>query len=195
MVSDLRTTSSIEARLVRLEARLDIQELAARYARAVDSRDIDGLVGLFTRDVNCGALGRGRAALSTSFAERLSNFYRSVHQLCGHAIDFESDDKAVGTVYCRAEHEVGDRWIIEALCYFDTYARDEEGWRFARRKVRAWYATDWQQKPGDGGFRAWPGDAIADLPQAFQTWSDFWNAAAPGRESELSRAPTRDPST
>jgi len=176
--------------LARLEARLDIQELAARYARAVDGRDLDGLVGLFTSDVNCGPLGRGRAALRSFFDQHLSRFYRSIHQLAGHAIDFETDEKALGTVYCRAEHEVGDRWIVETICYFDSYAREQDGWRFARRKVKVWYATDWEQKPGNGGFRTWPDDAAADLPQAFPTWSEFWNAAAPGCDSELSRAPT-----
>ena len=173
---------AFEARLGRIEARLAIQDLTARYARAVDSRDLDGLVGLFIADVNCGALGHGRETLKAFFAKGLTRFYRSIHQLCGQVIDLVDENTARGTVYCRAEHEIGNQWIVEALCYFDTYARRDGQWLFARRQVKLWYATDWTVRPGDPVLANWPGRNEADgmvarLPGETPTWGLFWATA------------------
>ena len=56
-------TQSTEERLDRLESTLAIQQLPARYALAVDSRDVDTWISLFIEDVDCGRYGRGREAL------------------------------------------------------------------------------------------------------------------------------------
>ena len=55
--------SDVEVRLERLEAYEQIRQLVARYALAVDSRDIATLVGLFVEDVEVGR-ERGREALA-----------------------------------------------------------------------------------------------------------------------------------
>lgn len=185
--------AALEHRLGRIEARLAIQDLAARYARAADGRDLDGLTGLFIEDVNCGSLGQGRDVLKAFFAKGLTRFYRSVHQLCGQVIDLVDENTALGTVYCRAEHEIGDRWIVEALCYFDTYARREGKWLFARRQVKLWYATDWTARPGDPVLANWPGRDEADgmvarLPADLPTWGPFW-ATVGADVSTLTRHP------
>jgi len=46
--------SDLVRRIERSEARQAIAELPARYAIAVDSRDIDSWVNLFVEDVDCG---------------------------------------------------------------------------------------------------------------------------------------------
>ena len=51
----------------RLLAHEEIRQLAARYALAIDSRDLDSLVGLFVDDVRVGRDERGREALRASF--------------------------------------------------------------------------------------------------------------------------------
>ena len=43
-----------DARLDRLESLAEIRQLPYRYALAVDSRDMDALVGLFVPDVRVG---------------------------------------------------------------------------------------------------------------------------------------------
>ena len=85
-------------RIERIEARQAIGELPCRYARAIDSRDIDGWLNLFIEDVDCGRRGKGREALRTYIEPSLRGFYRSIHQVCGHVVDFVDDDRATGTV-------------------------------------------------------------------------------------------------
>ena len=55
--------ADLARRVDRVESQLAIQQLAARYALAVDSRDLDTWVDLFVEDVDCGSYGKGREAL------------------------------------------------------------------------------------------------------------------------------------
>jgi len=104
----------LELRLERVEAQLAIQQLPARYAVAVDSRNLDDLVALFAVDVDCGRWGQGRDALKRYYASQhvLTGFYRSVHLICGQTVDLVDADHASGTVYCRAGHEAAVRGQI-----------------------------------------------------------------------------------
>jgi hypothetical protein len=47
-------------RLDRLESLDEIRQLVARYALALEMRDLDALCGLFPEDVRVGRDGRGR---------------------------------------------------------------------------------------------------------------------------------------
>ncbi len=171
---------TLAQRIDRIEANLAIQQLAIRYAIAVDSRDIDTWISLFVENVNCGRFGRGREALRTSITAPLTRFYRSMHQICGHRIDLTGPDHATGQVYCRAEHEDGDKWIIAAICYFDEYARENGQWFFVRRRERHWYLSDVLERPSPP-FDRWEGHEMPPhLPAAFPTWSQFWQEAPPG---------------
>ena len=53
--------------LDRLLAYEEIRQLAARYALALDSRNLDDLVALFVDDVQVGRETFGRAALRAEF--------------------------------------------------------------------------------------------------------------------------------
>jgi hypothetical protein len=103
-------------------------------------------------------------------------FHRSVHQICGHRVEFAADepDRATGSVYCRAEHEVGDRWIVMAIRYLDDYARVGGEWYFSRRREQHWYAADVTERPQAVGFRGWELSGEPALPEAFPTWKAFW---------------------
>lgn len=176
MMTDI---TELARRLERTEARQAIAELPCRYAIAVDSRDIDSWVNLFVEDVDCGRRGKGREALRSFIEPSVRTFYRSIHQICGHVVDFIDDDTATGTVYCRAEHEDGDNWVVMAICYFDTYERRDGTWYFVRRKEQHWYAADMLERPSGPNFSNWPGqDTPAPrLPEAFPAWKGFWEAA------------------
>jgi hypothetical protein len=168
---------ALAARLDRVESRLEIGSLPMRYAVAVDGRDLDAWVGLFVPDVRVGPDMAGRDALRAQIEPLLRSFRRSVHQICGHLVDLDPADaeRATGLTYCRAEHEVDDRWIVMAICYFDTYRRVDGSWLFERRKERHWYAADIAEHPQSVGFDSWHGGVPA-LPSAFETWDDFWRA-------------------
>jgi hypothetical protein len=188
--------TSVEQRLERVEAQLAIQQLPIRYAISVDSRDLDALVALFVEDVDCGRRGRGRAALKDYYASDpvLKGFYRSVHQICGHAIDLVDADNATGKVYCRAEHEDSGHWVVMAICYFDTYQRRDGAWQFVRREEQHWYSSDWLERPGTPQFQNWPGKYTSEryqprLPHAFPTWAPFWSGVDAERLAKLTGKP------
>jgi len=178
-------------RIERIESQLAIQQLPIRYALAVDARDLDAWVELFVDDVSCGRHGRGREVLRRLIDPQVRTFYRSIHQICGHAIDLIDSDRASGRVYCRAEHEARGKWIVMAICYFDEYERRSGRWYFARRRERHWYSSDVLERPGQPRFQnwdAWP-DAQPELPHAFATWTPFWSEGDAGLPGQLSGIP------
>jgi 3-phenylpropionate/cinnamic acid dioxygenase small subunit len=183
LVSDLDLAERVE----RIEAHLAIQQLAIRYAMAVDARDMDAWVGCFRPDVDMGRHGTGREALRRYLDPMVRRFYRSVHQICGHRIELTAKDTATGAVYCRAEHEVGDDWIVMAICYFDEYARVNGEWFFSRRRERHWYAADVTAAPQSKGFAGWAGSGTPALPGEFGSWASFWDGDP--RAATLSTAP------
>jgi hypothetical protein len=189
--------NDLAQRVEQVEAQLAIQQLPARYAVAVDSRNLDDLVELFAADVNCGRWGTGREALKAYYASQnvLAGFYRSVHLICGQTIDLIDADHAKGTVYCRAGHEDKDHWVEMAICYFDSYVRSEGRWCFERREEKHWYSTDWQERPhGRPRFQNWPGKYDgpkyqAKLPQAWPSWQRYWAAVGDEARDAVTRSP------
>lgn len=174
----------------RIEARQAIGELPARYAIAVDSRDIDAWIHLFVEDVDCGRRGRGRDALRSFIEPNLRTFYRSIHQICGHVVDFIDDDNATGTVYCRAEHEDGDQWVVMTIIYFDRYVRRDGRWFFERRREKHWYSADVLDRPHPP-FQLWSNfpDQLPHLPGDFPTWAKFWDGSEPEALAAITRQP------
>jgi hypothetical protein len=168
-------------RLERVESQLAIQQLPIRYALAVDGRDVDSWVQLFVPDVRVTKSTSGREALKQQIDGMLRTFRRSVHQICGHRVIFDDSDPdhATGAVYCRAEHEVEDRWIVMAICYWDDYRRPTGEWLFSRRREQHWYAADINEHPQAVGFDSWDAGQPS-LPASFPTWEAFWKASAAG---------------
>ncbi len=193
-----RAQGQLAGRIERVEAHLAIQQLAIRYAMAVDARDLDAWVGCFRPDVDMGRHGTGREALRRYIDPMVRRFYRSVHQICGHRIELPGPedqdratgpvDRATGAVYCRAEHEAGDEWIVMAICYFDEYARVDGEWFFSRRRERHWYAADVTHTPQSAGFAGWAGSSQPELPAEFPSWAPFWDGDT--RPTVLTKAPT-----
>src|SRR5512142_71150 len=94
----------------RLFAYEEIRQLAARYALATDSRDLDMLVGLFIDDVQVGRDQFGRAALRASFDASLRGIGISILNVGTHVIELSDADHATGWVYCKGEIQDGERW-------------------------------------------------------------------------------------
>lgn len=168
--------SALSQRMQRIEDTLEIQQLAVRYAMAVDDRDVDAWLELFVPDVNVGRRGVGRESLREFIVPQLRNFYRSIHQIVGHRIDLHSDERATGAVYCRAEHEVGDRWIVIPIRYDDEYQKIDGKWYFRQRKDKHWYEADLVERPQHVAFNGWP-DAPSRprLPEPSRNWTTFWD--------------------
>lgn len=168
-------SETLAGRLERVESQLAIQQLPVRYAIAVDERDLDAWVGCFRPDVDMGRHGSGRAVLRAHIEPLVRGFYRSVHQICGHRVEFTGPDTATGVVYCRAEHEAGERWIVMAIRYLDDYARVGGEWYFSRRREQHWYAADVTERPQAAAFEGWEGAGSPPLPHDFPHWARFWD--------------------
>jgi hypothetical protein len=183
-VTAIETHRSLPERLAAVEARQLIGQLPVRYALAVDQRDLDTWVSTFVPDLNMGRHGTGREVLREWIAPQVAGFYRSVHLICGHRIDLGPAgpdgelETATGQVYCRAEHEVGDKWIVMAIRYDDTYRKVGDEWLFERRKERHWYKADVAEQPQLVNFDSWQNqnNAPPELPQHESSWAGFWRA-------------------
>ncbi|GGC03547.1 polyketide cyclase [Novosphingobium endophyticum] len=183
-------SADLAERIDRLESLAAIQQLPMRYALAVDGRDMDAWVKLFVPDVHCGRRGTGRDVLRSIIEPAVRTFYRSIHQICGHRVEFDDADHAHGVVYCRAEHEDDGKWVIMAIAYFDTYERRGGEWLFVRRQEKHWYAADWQERPA-APFTGWAAhETPPRLPQDFESWNAFWAGEDKDSIARMTRQPT-----
>jgi ketosteroid isomerase-like protein len=188
-------------RIDRVESYQAIQQLAARYALSVDSKDVDAIAELFVDDVNAGGdWGIGRDAIKRFYREALSRFYRSMHLIAGHVIIFDDRDHAHGVVHCRAEHEAGSKWGIMVMNYKDDYERHAGTWFFRRRRLQPLYTTDILSRPtGPGFLRGWSEDAErsggeqARLPGEFLSFAAYWRDFSPDHVGSVTADPVEAP--
>jgi hypothetical protein len=181
--------SDLEQRLAKVEAELAIRQLAARYARAVDSRNLADLSALFAPQTRFGEHGLGPEGCRAFYGPVLARFYRSFHQVVGHVIDDIEPDSARGTVYCRAEHEDGDSWVVNLMVYFDRYVRVDGTWHFLGRRPRFLFVGDVRENPRAIDFCQWPGrerELPCELPQSDASWQEYWT----GREASRAQVTT-----
>lgn len=186
------SVDDLAGRVQRIQDTLDIQQLAVRYAMAVDERDIDGWLELFVPDVIVGRTKVGREALRDFIVPQVQLFYRSIHQIVGHRIELLSADRATGAVYCRAEHEVGDRWAVIAIRYDDEYRKVDGQWFFARRTDKHWYEADLVERPQDVAFSGWPGIPSRPRVPDSASWANFWDGV---ETAAITRHPAAPPAT
>lgn len=175
--------SALAARVERLEALDEIRQLAAKYAVALDMRDLDAVANLFVDDVGVPGKRRGREALRQWYdIEMRHDLLGSAHGPLAHVIDVHDPDHATGLVYSRNDLETETTWVIELLAYLDSYERREGRWYFARRTPLFWYQSDITDPPLGPRKIRWPNTSAHDgmFHDAFPSWSEFW-AADPGR--------------
>ena len=155
----------------------EIRQLAARYALATDSRNLDALVALFVDDVQVGRDQFGREALKASFDTALRGIGISILNVGTHVIDLVDDDHATGHVYCKGEIQDGERWIHQAILYRDLYERRTGHWYFVRRRHELWYGAEVGSNPLMLAPANWPEhhDGIGTVPEIWETWREFWN--------------------
>ena len=134
--------------------RLAIRELFDAYAHCADRRDAEGQQALFTVDTRFAVymqgekseptyVLRGRGALTPVFAD-LKRYEATTH-FNGQSTIVLDGDRATGESYTIAHHvftEAGSRKImIASLRYLDTFAKIEQRWYFAERKL----IVDWSE--------------------------------------------------
>ena len=140
--------SGLAARIVALEAREQIRELAMVYCHRLDARDLSGVAALFSRDgvfVTPGTFAAGRADIEAFYTERMAKFEFTFHYPHTHVVVLERDGRATGVVTQHAEHGIGGACILAGLRYDDDYVREEGAWRFASRAISMSYYLRWDE--------------------------------------------------
>jgi hypothetical protein len=171
--------SKIDDRIDRLESIEAIRDITARYPIFLDARDLDGLVALFVEDVKASPdAERGRGPLLAHYQQLCRGWGYTVHQVFQQAIDFETPDKAMGHVYCKAEHEIGGVFVVAMLRYLDRYERRDGRWYFRWRRTPMWYVTQVADGPVGDDRIQWPDRPAeqAPLPEAFETYRAFYDS-------------------
>jgi hypothetical protein len=159
---------------------IQIQQLVARYAQAIDTCSNSGYdyADLFTEDgffapFTNGEIGKksqGREALARASGGGANGctgagwIRQGVHHLYVNHIITPTADGAIGTVNMLMIGLGGDKNKIEHDGYYeDTYAKTPQGWKFKSRVHHATY------DPGRGGSSANTGRGAAPAPEPPQT--------------------------
>jgi len=131
-----------------LEDVAELTRLSYRYARAVDSRDYEGLGEMFLADATFAYDHEGGAHSDLASwlhgARRLDQLDLTQHFFSNHEFEV-AGDQASGRFNMMAQHvrrgvDGGSNLLIGGI-YRDTYARTDAGWRIATRSHEARWAT------------------------------------------------------
>lgn len=128
-----------------LLARVEIGDLALRYARGIDRKDTDLLSSVFTEDAELvgeeSALGPGGSAIAEGILEyhdQERGYDRTMHFVGNQTVTVDGDS-ATGETYCVAVHwyDRGNsafeyRMFIR---YLDDFVRRDDEWLFRRREI------------------------------------------------------------
>ena len=172
MDTDPDRLDTLPRRLARLEDRARIQDLIAAYAIAVDDRDLDAVVSMFTEDgefVRSGVTSRGRDAIRAFYRDAMDRYILTLHQPLSDLLSLDGDH-ARGLLTGRAELALDGTLVLASYRYADEYVRRGEDWFFARRDLRFHYAVPVEEL-NDGICSPervrWPGTPPrqGDLPQ------------------------------
>lgn len=164
---------SLEARVARLEARAEIQELLVRYTFLIDDHEFEAIGELFTPDARFGSPGSthvGRQAIVANYRKLGQLYPITWHEARGSVIELVDDENARGTVVGFSEQANDQHTVITSFRYRDQYVRLDGRWRFAVREVYTFYAMTHAELAA-GGLSAdlrkrWPhrAPAPAELP-------------------------------
>jgi ketosteroid isomerase-like protein len=172
-------------RIARLEARIAIRELVARYCFTVDERDIDGIAQCFTQDgvmrsVDGVMNAAGREAVIAQFHGRFAVLGPSNHYTHDHIIEFDEGNprSARGTLNTHAEVVRNGELLVASLRYQDRYAFEDGRWRFAERVLAFFYYS----RPADLPEvmrstlrnRAYAQPVEADYPERSAFWQRYY---------------------
>lgn len=127
--------------------RLEIQDLIARYAYAIDDRNWDGLDQVFTPDAIIdytevgGQRGR-RDEIKAYLADAMSNFSGFQHMAATTELKLDGDKATARTILFNpmlVDENGKQRVFFVGLWYCDKMERTADGWRIVeRREQKCW---------------------------------------------------------
>jgi ketosteroid isomerase-like protein len=141
--------------LAQLADQLEIRQLAAEYARAVDVPDGERAAELFAPEGVLRICHRGKAepvaqrvgreAIASAMSG-LTRYETTMHVVANQYIEL-AGDSATGETYCLAHHvrEVEGKGVMDyvmAIRYLDEYRRTGEGWKIVVRELQVEFTED-----------------------------------------------------
>ena len=138
-----------------------LEQLAYRYANAIDACDVDRFLAVFTRDARmhiyhpdaeepfADLLGHEQLQIIPG---RMRNmFAQTMHIMTNQLVDVDGD-RATGTLLCTARHLTIDRdnSMNVMIRYIDCYERCDGAWKIADRQIRFLWSE--QHAAIDSGF-------------------------------------------
>lgn len=157
--------------------RSEIQQLAYRYAVAVDSRDVAMLASMFMPDDGSDPAAHQEAVFDR-FEVGLKKVGISFLNVGTHLIDVHSATSATGLVYTKSEFQKNDGWNEQAILYRDTYTCVDGRWYFLGERVhQLWYGAPRGTDPLTLPPANWPASQIGmgDVPGTWDSWNTFWD--------------------
>ena len=154
--------------------------LSVLYSMAVDDHDLDTVVACFAPDGSFTRLGttvRGHADLRTFYASMMDRYVTTLHTPESHVAVVDVDaGTATGVVNGHGELALGDRLLLAAYRYDDSYVRLDGHWVFAARSIRFMYnvpAEEMATSFADARRLRVPGTPVTegDYPETLPTWS------------------------
>jgi hypothetical protein len=159
-----------------LLARDEIRQLPYRYAKAVEARDIDAMVDLYSPKARFGECGDGPDGLRRSMAKSLDGSLFAVILVANHIIALEGIDRAKGEVWahCFAQTR-GDGFVEQLIKYEDRYERYEGRWLFLHRRHRLWFGVG-RASPLMQPAAEWPENqvGVGDIPLSDNDFRLWW---------------------
>ncbi|MGV0813300.1 nuclear transport factor 2 family protein [Mycolicibacterium boenickei] len=123
-----------------VEDKLEVTELLYRYAELIDAGDFDGVGELLGRGAFMGV--SGASAIAGLFASTTRRFPEhgntplTRHLVLNPIVDVDGESATARSTFCVVQNtQTVPLQPIVVGRYFDTFARDEQGWHFTERKV------------------------------------------------------------
>jgi SnoaL-like domain len=127
----------------------ELNQLAYRYAAAVDSCDVEVFLSVFSPEAQMKTFGPGADApfgVATGHEELAGipqamrqRFMRTAHVMTNHLVDLDGDS-ASGSVLCTARHLLGNGGggtdLVVVIRYVDRYERRGDAWLIRDREIR-----------------------------------------------------------
>jgi hypothetical protein len=150
-----------EAALDMLLARATIQDILARYSRALDRCDIDILKSVFWPDAHDDhGMFVGNIDEFAEFSMKtLATMDRTMHLVANCVIDFDDADHARSETYIVAWHDIaGDiatSHLVAGGRYLDRFERRSGEWRILERVfISDWHQSQYSTANWDGAMLA-----------------------------------------
>ncbi len=159
----------------RLLALHEIQQLAYRYAYAVDFRDVPLYRTLWAANDPPAAPPEIDIHAAEEMIRQWPYRGPSVLFVCNHLIELDDDDHAHGSVYCIVQVGWGERFLDQSVMYQDRYVRENGQWRFQTRRHLMWFGVERDAHPFRQPLANWPASPTGrgSLPEAITSFREF----------------------